>query len=83
MKISIFPSLNLSSQGNVISNGSFSKILGPGFRVGWMELAPHLRDEVKNSGGINSAGSLNNVASGIVASAIELGLQQTHLDYLR
>lgn len=37
-------------KGNVISNGTFSKILSPGVRVGWMECPPRITDVFKNNG---------------------------------
>ena len=70
-------------QGNVISNGTFSRILGPGYRVGWLEVPSRLLPTVYNSGVLNSGGAMNNVAAGVVTSALELGLQQDHLQHLR
>ena len=73
----------LQFQGNVISNGTFSKILGPGYRVGWLEVPPRLMPAIYNSGVLNSGGAMNNVAAGVITSALEMGLQQRHLEHLR
>ena len=70
-------------QGNVISNGTFSKILGPGYRVGWLEVPPRLMAAVYNTGVLNSGGAMNNVTAGVITSALELGLQREHLSHLR
>jgi DNA-binding transcriptional MocR family regulator len=69
--------------GRVVSNGTFSKILSPGIRVGWIEAGPRIRDQLKSSGVLSSGGSLNNVMSGFISSALQLGLQGEHVQYLR
>jgi DNA-binding transcriptional MocR family regulator len=61
-------------QGNVISNGTLSKILAPGIRVGWMECPPKIVEAFRNSGVLKSGGAINNYVSGIVSSMIEMGL---------
>jgi len=60
--------------GNVISNCSFSKILGPGLRLGWIQASEDMLEVFKNSGVLKSGGCFNHYTSGITASAIELGL---------
>lgn len=67
--------------GNIISNGSFSKILAPGFRVGWLEAPQRIVTKLKQSGILQSGGSVNNVMFGIVQSLIELGKMEKHLDW--
>ncbi|XP_013105185.2 uncharacterized protein LOC106085466 [Stomoxys calcitrans] len=66
-------------RGHIISNGSFSKILGPGVRLGWLELPKRMKKVLDSCGIINSGGCLNNYTSGIVASLFELGLAQTYI----
>ncbi len=46
-------------------------------------MPPRLRFSFFDSGILDSGGSMNNVIAGVVASALELGLQQKHLRYLR
>lgn len=40
-------------KGNIISNGTFSKILSPGVRIGWIECAPRITQVLKNNGNNN------------------------------
>lgn len=70
------------STGNVLSNGTFSKIMAPGLRLGWLELPPKLAVILRDSGILRSGGSANNYVSGIVRSILELGFADKHLAFL-
>ena len=63
----------------VLSLGSFSKILAPGLRLGWIQTHPDLMKRLTTNGMIYSGGGLNPFTSAIVQSAIELGLQEKQL----
>ncbi|XP_031838655.2 2-aminoadipate transaminase isoform X1 [Nomia melanderi] len=68
--------------GNVISNGSFSKILSPAIRCGWMEGPPRLVKILRSSGILRSGGAVNNYMSGVVASLLHLRIEDEYLDKL-
>jgi len=70
-------------RGNVLSLGSFSKILAPGLRLGWIQTSPELIGRLLDSGAVNSGGSLNHFTSHVVRHAIDLGLEQSFLQHLR
>ena len=67
----------------VLSLGSFSKILAPGMRLGWIQTGPGLRKRLLDNGFINSGGSINHYSSHIVRHAIDLGLQRAHVIELK
>ena len=69
--------------GTILSLGSFSKILAPGLRLGWIQTSPGLVAKMLASGALNSGGSFNHMTAQIVRQAIDLGLQQEHLEYVR
>ena len=77
------PMFSFDSAGTVISLGSFSKILAPALRVGWYQASPEILATIKASGQLDSSGGLNPVSFGIVQKAIDLGLQDSHLDETR
>lgn len=65
--------------GNVVSNNSFSKILSPGLRCGWIEAPPVVLAKFVGSGLLYSGGSFAQFGSGFVGKALELGLVDDHL----
>lgn len=69
--------------GSVFSLGSFSKILAPGLRLGWVQGRADRLQRLAQSGMLDSGGGLNPFAAAVARSALELGLQQRHLERLR
>ena len=66
----------------MLALGSFSKILAPGLRLGWIQTAPERLQALARSGVLQSGGGLNPFTSAVVQSAIEMGLQEEHLKRL-
>lgn len=69
--------------GRVLSLGSFSKILAPGLRLGWVQAAPVHLQRLVTSGLLDSGGGLNPFTSGLVRVLLEDGLQDAYLAELR
>lgn len=67
----------------VVSLGSFSKILAPGLRLGWLQAAPVLLDRVSSLGMLASGGGVNQFTGCLVRSLLESREQDRYLDKLR
>ena len=71
------------TSAKVISLGSFSKILAPGLRLGWLQAAPETVARIVQCGLLDSGGGVNPFTSGVVRSALELGLAEENLRLLK
>lgn len=67
----------------VLSLGSFSKILAPGLRLGWIQAAPALLQRLTRSGLLDSGGGLNPFTSNVVRPIIEQGKLGEHIARLK
>jgi len=67
---------------NVISLGSFSKILAPGLRLGWLQAHPEKIKRFNTCGLLDSSGGLNPFTSAIVREVIESGGLETNINKL-
>jgi DNA-binding transcriptional MocR family regulator len=74
---------SLAPAENVIRLGSFSKILAPGLRLGWMQAAPEIIQRCVDSGVFESGGGAGQFTSHVVAAFIELGLLEQQVKLLR
>ena len=68
-----------SEQGCVLSIGSFSKILAPGLRLGWVQGHARLIDCFSSAGMVVSGGGVSHFTSVVARSTLELGLLQENL----
>jgi len=73
----------MTASEHVVSLGSFSKILAPGMRLGWIQTSRNLREELRSSGFVNSGGSINHISSHIVRQTIDSGSLDSHIEKLR
>ncbi len=73
----------MTASDRVVSLGSFSKILAPGMRLGWIQTSTRLRDRLAANGFINSGGSINHISSLIVQKAIDNGSLASHIERLK
>lgn len=73
----------MTARGNVLSLGTFSKILAPGFRLGWIQTSEDLMAVLTSSGWIRSGGAINHVTSHWVRHAIDSGRQERHIEFVK
>ena len=67
---------------NIISLGSFSKILAPGLRLGWLQAHPDKIKRFSTCGLLDSGGGLNPFTSAIVRGIIESGGLENNINKL-
>ena len=72
-----------SDDGCVLSLGSFSKILAPGLRSGWIQARPPMIQRFANAGLTISGGGLNHFTSTLVHAVLEHGMLEDNIARLR
>ncbi|KAF2423798.1 PLP-dependent transferase [Tothia fuscella] len=65
--------------GNAASNGSFSKILGPGVRTGWCPGTKKFAYGVSQTGTSRSGGAPSHLVATFIATLLEQGKLQNHI----
>ncbi len=68
---------------NIVSLGSFSKILAPGLRLGWILTNPARASALAQSGLLASGGGMNPFTSAVVGEMLENGQLAANLAELR
>lgn len=72
-----------AGRDRVLSVSSFTKILAPGLRLGWVQGSPALRERFLSHGTLRSGGNLNPVMAYIVQGVIDGGGLASQLETLR
>jgi 2-aminoadipate transaminase len=73
----------LAPAGSIVRFGSFSKVLAPGLRLGWLSASPDVVKRCVRSGLLDSGGGVSHFAAHVVAEFLELSLLDEHVERLR
>ena len=74
---------NLMPGGPIVRLGSYAKVLAPGLRLGWMLASPEVVRRCLETGVLLSGGGVNHFTAHIVATLLEQGLLDTHIERVR
>ncbi|KAF4820730.1 hypotheticall protein [Colletotrichum siamense] len=69
-----------STFGNAVSNGSFSKIVAPGMRLGWIEATPVFCTTIRTVGATASGGGQAHFSSLFVENVLAEGALTRHIN---
>ncbi|KAL9110433.1 MAG: hypothetical protein Q9227_004977 [Pyrenula ochraceoflavens] len=69
--------------GNAVSNGSFSKLVGPGVRTGWIEgVSEKMAEGAAGYGAAQSGGCPSSFVAEVLAGMVESGVVEKHVQWL-
>ncbi|OAA70836.1 Pyridoxal phosphate-dependent transferase, major domain protein [Akanthomyces lecanii RCEF 1005] len=66
--------------GHTVSNGSFSKISGPGVRTGWAEASPAFVAGLASTGSTRSGGAPSQLCAAMLADMVDSGELERNID---